>query len=369
MTRKQDSYLPGDRVIFRHPVTGIADLDVFATVVGKVKDLAIPKENGGEEEASRLLVCTDLKFTGCQYYTKYTGKGHGLVLHPSKTPLVLASHTNFHKLPRGVVVVVTQGFDQDDVHFNEGEIGRLVSRGDGSANVSWFENREPYTSSSEMGMTIIPARGGNFGRETRNRWRVPLSYLEMGFCNELCGPSNLRHVMNWPSRDVNHSFNVGDLAAFVGERPVAYIDGTGMEDVILRGGVVKLLQRSLDGPTPYWSCRAVGRCNDSALGVKVAIGTADLAPFEDPTFFCKGQKVEIVAEVDFKKKSLRGKKGTVVLATDQDGDVGIEFPDNIGAGSLDGAGTEGHCVYIEAQAVRSSEKGGIVSPSFEIREK
>jgi hypothetical protein len=48
-------------------------------------------------------------------------------------------------------------------------------------------------------------------------------------------------------------------------------------------------------------------------------------------------------------------KGKVILSTDAEGDVGIEFPDDIGAGSLDGIGREGHCIYIEASLVKSSE--------------
>jgi hypothetical protein len=48
-------------------------------------------------------------------------------------------------------------------------------------------------------------------------------------------------------------------------------------------------------------------------------------------------------------------KGKVILSTDTEGDVGIEFKEDIGAGSLDGIGKEGHCIYIEADLVKSSE--------------
>lgn len=47
--------------------------------------------------------------------------------------------------------------------------------------------------------------------------------------------------------------------------------------------------------------------------------------------------------------------GKVILSTDAEGDVGIEFEEDLGAGSLDGIGKEGHCIYIEASLVKSSE--------------
>ena len=69
----------------------------------------------------------------------------------------------------------------------------------------------------------------------------------------------------------------------------------------------------------------------------------------------KKQEVEITAEINFKKRSLKGMVGEVILSTDRDGDVGIELKEDINAGSLDGVGKGGHCIYIEASLVKISE--------------
>jgi hypothetical protein len=89
------------------------------------------------------------------------------------------------------------------------------------------------------------------------------------------------------------------------------------------------------------------------LGMGVKIRTQDVMPFEG-SFFSSGEEVEVVAEVVFRKKSLQGRRGRVILPTDADGDVGVEFPEDIGAGSLDGVGEEGRCLYIPADAVKEA---------------
>jgi hypothetical protein len=53
----------------------------------------------------------------------------------------------------------------------------------------------------------------------------------------------------------------------------------------------------------------------------------------------------------FKKKNLQRSRGKVILATDFEGDVGIQFLEDIGAGSLDGIGKEGRCLYIPVESV------------------
>jgi len=105
-----------------------------------------------------------------------------------------------------------------------------------------------------------------------------------------------------------------------------------------------------------WGCKIIGECADNLLNRTADVRVDYLRKHPSPdNFYRPGQQVEIVAVVDFRKKPLQGMKGQVILSTDREGDVGIEFTEDIGAGSLDGIGKEGHCIYIEASLVKSSE--------------
>ena len=56
-----------------------------------------------------------------------------------------------------------------------------------------------------------------------------------------------------------------------------------------------------------------------------------------------------------KNHPLQGEKATVILPVDPDGDIGVVFKENIGAGSLDGMGPNGHCLYIPEKSLKKSE--------------
>jgi hypothetical protein len=147
---------------------------------------------------------------------------------------------------------------------------------------------------------------------------------------------------------------VGDLCK-VSARSVSFCDDQDHEHVVPGGTVVELLEYSGDR-YKTWHCRIIGGCSDFLVGQTLRIRASHMKTHPKPDMFYRpGQTVEIVAEIDFRKKPLQGMKGKVILSTDAEGDVGIEFKEDIGAGSLDGIGREGHCIYIEASLVKSSE--------------
>jgi len=92
------------------------------------------------------------------------------------------------------------------------------------------------------------------------------------------------------------------------------------------------------------------------LGGRATIEHWRLKPLETPElFFAQGKEVQVTAEVSFRGLSLRGKRAKVILPTDPEGDVGLEFPENLRAGSLDGLGRSGYCLYVKADALKTSE--------------
>lgn len=92
------------------------------------------------------------------------------------------------------------------------------------------------------------------------------------------------------------------------------------------------------------------------LGGSATVADRLLEPLETPElFFAKGKEVQVTAEVSFRGLSLRGKRAKVILPTDPEGDVGLEFPENLRAGSLDGLGRSGYCLYVKADALKTSE--------------
>jgi hypothetical protein len=84
----------------------------------------------------------------------------------------------------------------------------------------------------------------------------------------------------------------------------------------------------------------------------VKVKPKQVIPFTG-AFVERNSRVQVIEDVFWKKKSLRNKRGLVVLPTDEDGDIGVQFDDPIDAGSLDGAGTEGCCLYLPATAVEN----------------
>jgi len=323
----------GTRVIFQDPQTGDPD---YGTVVGRVPEMR------GKSKPGQYLVASDRSSNYNSTHIKYTGRNHGIVVDTKKSSMIKATEGNWHGVPDHIGVFVSREFIQDDVKFCEYVTGRILTDiHQGMVDVSWnFSNDNFHSIEDEA------------GAERHNVWSVPAGKLNMCTFD--------RHTKNvlraWPSSTLGQDKErkTGDLCTVRG-RSVTVLNSDDQEVVLQSGTVVELLNNK-GGRYRIWNCQVIGECADNLLNKTVQIRGDYLKEHPSPdNFYRPGQEVEIVAVVDFRKKPLQGMKGRVILSTDREGDVGIEFKEDIGAGSLDGIGREGHCIYIEASLVKSSE--------------
>jgi len=198
----------------------------------------------------------------------------------------------------------------------------------------------------------------SFGRYWDSCWFVPRSML--GFCAlpmgsggppELWpadGSAALRSELPHKEGDYliyrhSQSVNVDGVRRPEGGRRRYFVD---------KGTVLKVV--APDSKRGQYHVVVVGGCNSELVGheLRVNASAVEKLPF---TWVPAGKTIEVVQEVVFKKTSLQGRKARVLVPTDGDGDLGVQFVDNLGAGSLDGAGKNGHCLYISAEAVKVSD--------------
>jgi len=121
--------------------------------------------------------------------------------------------------------------------------------------------------------------------------------------------------------------------------------------LLVKGTVLKVLAGERDS----YTVQVLGGCIKEAWGLSTRIRGNAITRFDLP-YVEKGTKVEISANISFKKNDLQGKRGVVILGTDVDGDVGIQFTEDLGAGSLDGQGKARHCLYVPASTVKVVSK-------------
>ncbi len=331
MSDRKIKFPAGTRVLFRSPQSSEWE---NGTIVGRTPEMR------GKSRPGCVLVATDKPSKYNDSNTKYTGRNHGAILDIEQTGMQEMDEPQWELVPKHIGIVVRKGFIQDDVKIPTGATGRILSdmsRSHGTVSISWNFSNSNFSSS------IVA------GKERQNVWEVPSSKVN------LCTLSGGEAKTLWPTglgAAVEHK--VGDLCK-VSARSVSFCDDREHEHVVPGGTVVELLEYSGDR-YKTWYCRIIGGCSDSLVGQTLKIRANHMKTHPKPDMFYRpGQQVEIVATIDFRKRPLQGMKGKVILSTDAEGDVGIEFPDDIGAGSLDGIGREGHCIYIEASLVKSSE--------------
>lgn len=149
---------------------------------------------------------------------------------------------------------------------------------------------------------------------------------------------------------INDPFQKGDIVTYQGAK-FACEDQKGGIGYITKGAILRIILKLSD---KIIDVKCIGNVNESLLGSQVRLQRGDLTLFEY-AYIEKGKKVEIITEVIFRKQDLKGQKALVVLSTDQDGDVGLQFEKIGRAGNLDGAGKDGKCLYIFADALKVSE--------------
>ncbi len=96
-----------------------------------------------------------------------------------------------------------------------------------------------------------------------------------------------------------------------------------------------------------------GGCDPAIIGLETIISTKGLEKIEEE-FIEAGVEVVISATLDFRRRDLKGLRAVVVLPMDQDGEIGLQFKEDIGAGSLDGHGQDKRCLYIHHSSVKKA---------------
>ncbi len=290
------------------------------------------------------LICMDvgdLELTasaGNHVAEQLCGKRHGLWVRTDRVRP--ASHQgDLHNIPPHIGMAPTSAFNCEYVKFPRRAVGRVIKRGRGSKTVTiaWhnFQNRHMRNVKDSQGISWA------------NGYSVPYGRLEWcHFANQVTGNKILKR---WSWGLAAPKEPLGEFLIFVGDKPHALAtDDQNYRYHVTKGVIVQNLGGDGDG---CHSCKVVSGVPAIARGRTLRLRARDLTNLEPP-FLPTGQVVEVVAEIVFKKADLRGKQGKVVLATDADGDIGIEFLEDLRAGCLDGEGKQGHCLYMPASAVK-----------------
>lgn len=297
------------------------------------------------EDVDKLIVCMDDSTSGESMSPDLAGPRHGhLVALKEVAPRVGAGSTeDLSRLPSFVHIRVREPFQQDSVAFEEGDIGRPIrfkpSGRSGGAYVliKWSHSHHAFYLME--------------GQD--NCYKVPAGFLEWVIVDNL-------GIRTWPSRrgpvgkhslkkkKKKQSFLTGEIVRYKGggfsvpnpesKRSASLGDGT--------------LLRILATEKGSYTAEIVGCCPVELLGQYSVFPAGKFTTYEGEVFL-PGQLVEIVGSVMFSGRELDGMKGEVLLPIDLDRDVGVEFEEEIRkAGSLDGHGVTGRCLYIPAPSLK-----------------
>jgi len=306
----------GTRV--RTPDPAGQDKYAFGTVV-ELKAEAIPR--------GYALVAMDRPSPDYNDYPEVVGEMHGLVIkHGNLRSASGASRSKkdlYKGVPEHIGVFAHEPFEFEGRKFKRGAMGRVLEDRGANYTVDWYNVRD-----------------------VESPFYVPKD------CVRWCRfePSSNKIKQTWYT--THTPLAPGDVLAYWSEKP-NIMSGDRHHFAVTKG--VLLRHDSWDESRCCINATIVsGMAKNEGLGMRLQVRKQDVRKFEE-TFLDQGQEVEIVAEVHFRKKNLQGRRGKVILATDFEGDVGVEFPEDIGAGSLDGAGKEGQCLYIPTESVKAKE--------------
>lgn len=179
------------------------------------------------------------------------------------------------------------------------------------------------------------------------------SYEYYHIKNYILDPDTFKNSI-FPKKDtLEISFKVGDMVTIQGSEQVkalrdnkpSYIPS---ETVYQIKEINENIQAVL--------LEIIGKCDYELLGLSIQVPIRKVVPYcQIPSIMKKDQEIEICADIKFRKTSLLGKRGKVIIPTDLEGDVGVEFMEDLQAGSLDGVGNQGKCLYIKERALRITE--------------
>ncbi len=268
---------------------------------------------------------------------------HSLLLPQNNLVLLKeqGSYDTLKGMPRPIGVGTSRGFkfdlesDGTRLTVQAGKVGRLLSITEaGWALVHWYNwsTRWHQAHSLKVGQT--------YGRCLA----VPFVHLE--WCT--LGPFGKVEAFWGPG--LQQDIRVGDYVIYTHPTPCA-IDHASGRRFITKGAILQVDTR--EDPSSF-SIRVVGGCKLDEIGARARIRRSAIAPLTEK-FIHRSATVEIVADLEFKKRNLKGRRAVVLLPTDLDGDIGVQFDEDINAGSLDGVGENRKCLYIPASVVKVSE--------------
>lgn len=309
---------------------------ITGTICGSYKNPAL----GVKQE----VMVTDKKDMGFQALPSI-GLEHQTVFVDSSVKsenqiVLLDAHTpaSWAKTCKSVGVYAVHDFEFDQVFFPMGTVGR-VSHFVGNSRISVLWNNANLSEGGGGGSREFP-----FLR----CWEVPSEHLAFG----LVDLSNGYIINPWgPAVNVpaKPKFQKEDVVSYISPRAARVAGEDGRSYSIVRGTVLTVLGVNRNSVT----LAVAGNCQEKMVGTTLMADASSLALLPFP-WIPKGATVRIKEEVVFRKKSLQHQTGVVLSPTDPDGDVGVQFPDDIGAGSLDGLGKDGRCLFVPARALEIS---------------
>src|SRR5574338_983106 len=332
-TKKEQTmrFYTGQRVEF---IDRGLDRVLHATVLDQV---------GGDAYA----LAVDEPQQGYDFLENILGPGRGVVVNRDRLEPVAprsqwSSKLWYKNAPSGLAVHFPKELVVDSVLFSPHDVGRIVGQRSDSSNtlsVQWMnkecEHFSPHTAVLDK------------NEKVRNCYYVPLGMLRLCAVNP--NTWQILHSFGQLGPEM-HVFKPGDVVVYNSDKSFRAPGGEGKIINVGRGSIIRVEKD--DGGGAFHG-RLVGGCMSEALGNVVGVDRRLVIPFEHP-WIEKGQVITVTAEITFRKRALQGNKGKVLLSTDAEGDVGVEFPEDIGAGSLDGEGKDGHCLYLPAGALKIS---------------
>ncbi|KKL80964.1 hypothetical protein LCGC14_1999480, partial [marine sediment metagenome] len=248
-------------------------------------------------------------------------------------------------VPSHIGVMVVEDTQVDIVLFEAGQTGRLIIQPNEPGSrvmVNWnLPNKNFYDcmESDDGKRYDVP-----LGAYT-NCYNVPRSMLV--FCRL---DDKNRVVAVWPNsgeQDDDTPWKKGDFLRILIAEPQRITNGT--RNFRISPGTIVRYQGQVNRSKSH--VILAGGVDPAILGAPITTSTKGLEKFEEE-FIDTGGEVEITATISFRKRDLKGMRAVVILPLDQDGEVGLQFKEDIKAGSLDGYGEDKRCLYIHHSAVQ-----------------
>jgi len=265
-----------------------------------------------------ILLCMDRQSEHYEDCPDICGEGHGLLARQSslRSAGFRDRKSAYRDIPDHIGMFAPAAFDYENMHFAQNSLGRIVELNADTVTMQWFNVEGMHSP------IYVPKESLRWCRFDTDTLKIKRTWYTT-YCPLI----------------------PGDVLAYNSDKALQVSGGY----VVTRGVLLK--HAGFDRERCCINATILSGMDPEILGMNCKVRKQDVLKFEEP-FLERGEEVEVVAQIMFKKRDIQGSRGKVVLATDIDGDVGIQFPENINAGSLDGVGKEGCCLYVPSDAVR-----------------